>query len=68
VGLPQFYLQLRQFIGRTARIGNKGTYSLFEVDSKAKNTSSEVYFKNKLEELRNNAIIDLSGNSLPSEN
>jgi hypothetical protein len=41
---------------------------LFEVDNKAKNTSSEVYFKNKLEELRNNAIIDLSGNSLPSEN
>ena len=60
VGLPQFYLQLRQFIGRTARIGNKGSYSLFEYDCKAKNSSPEVYFKNKIEELKNNAIIDLA--------
>ena len=60
VGLPQFYLQLRQFIGRTARIGNKGSYSIFEYDCKAKNSSSEVYFKNKIEELKNNAIIDLA--------
>jgi hypothetical protein len=59
---------VREFIGRTARIGNKGTYTIFEIDSRAKNTSSEVYFKNKLEELKNNAIIDLSGNSLPSDN
>jgi len=41
---------------------------LFEVDNKAKNTSSEVYFKKKLEELKNNAIIDLSGTSMPSDN
>jgi len=43
-------------------------FTIFEIDSRAKNTSSEVYFKNKLEELKNNAIIDLSGNSLPSDN
>jgi hypothetical protein len=60
VGLPQFYLQLRQFIGRTTSIGNKGSYSIYEYDCKAKNSSSEVYFKNKIEELKNNAIIDLA--------
>ena len=30
------------------------------MDSKAKTTSSDVYFKNKIEERKNNAIIDLS--------
>ncbi len=44
VGLPKFYLQLRQFIGRTARIGNKGTYSIFECNKDAKNSSAEVFF------------------------
>ena len=54
---------MRQFIGRTARIGNKGTYSIFEQDKEAKNSSVEVFFKNKIEELKNNAIIDLSINA-----
>jgi hypothetical protein len=69
VGLPKFYLQLRQFIGRTARIGNKGTYSIFEFDKESKNSSAEVFFKNRIEELKNNAIIDLSTNiiSIPSK-
>jgi hypothetical protein len=53
---------LRQFIGRTARIGNKGTFTIFEYDKDAKNSSAEVFFKNKIEELKNNAIIDLSIN------
>jgi hypothetical protein len=53
---------LRQFIGRTARIGNKGTFTIFEYDKDAKNSSPEVFFKNKIEELKNNAIIDLSLN------
>ncbi len=60
-------MQLRQFIGRTARIGNKGSYSIFEYDCKAKHSSSEVYFKNKIEELKNNAIIDLSMSSKVSD-
>jgi hypothetical protein len=34
---------------------------------KAKNSSSEVYFKNKIEELKNNAIIDLAMSSKISE-
>ncbi len=58
-------MQLRQFIGRTARIGNKGTYSIFEYDKDSKNSSAEVFFKNKVEELKNNAIIDLSMNAVP---
>jgi len=47
VGLPKFYLLLRQFIGRTARIGNKGTFTIFEYDKDAKNSSEEAFFNNK---------------------
>jgi hypothetical protein len=53
---------LRQFIVRTVRIGNKESFLIFEYDKDAKNSSAEVFFKNKIEELKNNAIIDLSIN------
>ncbi len=59
-GLPSFYLQMRQFIGRTARIGNKGSYSMVVLDKTQKNSSPEVYFKKKIEELKNNDVIGLS--------
>ncbi len=30
--LPQYFLQFRQFLGRTGRIGNKGSYSIYICD------------------------------------
>ena len=51
---------MRQFIGRTARIGNKGTYSMVVLDKNQKNSELEVFFKKKIEELKNNDVIGLS--------
>jgi superfamily II DNA/RNA helicase len=51
---------MRQFIGRTARIGNKGTYSMVVLDKNQKNSEPEVFFKKKIEELKNNDVIGLS--------
>ncbi len=51
---------MRQFIGRTARIGNKGTYSMVVLDKTQKNSTAEVFFKKKIEELKNNDVIGLS--------
>ena len=58
--IPNYHLQLRQFIGRTARIGNKGTYSLYCVDKNSRNNSTEVYFRKRLEQLKNNDLLDLA--------
>jgi superfamily II DNA/RNA helicase len=58
--LPNFYLQMRQFIGRTARIGNKGSYTIVVLDKSQKNSEAEVFFKKKIEELKNNDVIGLS--------
>ena len=35
--LPKYYLQYRQYIGRTGRIGNKGEYCVILHDKDAKN-------------------------------
>ena len=35
--MPSYFLQFRQFIGRTGRIGNKGTYGVYILDKKSKN-------------------------------
>jgi hypothetical protein len=35
IELPKFFLQFRQFIGRTCRIGNKGSYQVILYDKDA---------------------------------
>ncbi len=52
--LPRYFLQFRQFIGRTCRIGNKGSYQVVLLDKDAKNCDGEAYLVKKLEELKNN--------------
>jgi hypothetical protein len=47
--LPQYFLQFKQFIGRTCRIGNKGRYKVILFDKTARNQVGSVYLLKKLE-------------------
>jgi hypothetical protein len=41
--LPSTFLQYRQILGCTGRIGNKGQYSVIIFDREAKNAQGDVY-------------------------
>ena len=49
--LPSSFLQYRQFLGRTGRIGNKGQYAVVLHDPSSKNFDGKIYLQKKLEEL-----------------
>lgn len=55
--LPAHYLQFRQFIGRTGRIGNRGSYSVVLYDKEARLMTPESYLQLKLAELKNQDIL-----------
>ena len=46
--MPDYYLQLQQFIGRTGRVGNKGSYSMVLYDKDARNIEADLIVKKKL--------------------
>jgi hypothetical protein len=43
--LPTAYLQYKQFLGRTARVGNKGQYSVILNDKDSKNADGRIYLQ-----------------------
>ena len=47
--LPSSYLQFKQFLGRTGRIGNKSQYSVILLDQDAQNEDGQSYLEKKLE-------------------
>jgi hypothetical protein len=49
--LPNSFLQYRQFIGRTGRVGQKGQYAVILHDISSKNQDGTIYLNKKLEEL-----------------
>ncbi len=46
--LPRYYLEYKQFVGRTGRIGNKGQYAVVLLDKKAFNYDGETYLTKAL--------------------
>ncbi len=50
--LPSSFLQFKQFLGRTGRIGNKSQYSVLLHDSDAKNEEGSSYLDKMLEILK----------------
>ena len=58
--LPSSYLQFKQFLGRTGRIGNKAQYSIILFDQDAQNDDGLSYLEKKLEVLQNNDLQRLS--------
>ena len=59
--LPSTYLQYRQYLGRTGRIGNRGQYSVILFDKEARNAEGAVYLEQKLESLENSDLVAVSG-------
>ena len=58
--MPSYFLQFRQFIGRTGRIGNKGTYGVYILDKKSKNQDPAVFLDKKLDELKNRELLQFN--------
>ena len=58
--MPKSFLQFRQYLGRTGRVGNKGQYSVILHDPEAKNVDGTVYLEAKLEALSNFDISTIS--------
>ena len=55
--LPTAYLQYKQFLGRTARVGNKGQYSVILHDKDSKNADGRIYLQQKLEALESQDLL-----------
>ena len=55
--LPTAYLQYKQFLGRTARVGNKGQYSVILNDKDSKNADGRIYLQQKLEALESQDLL-----------
>ena len=51
--LPSSYLQFKQFLGRTGRMGNKAQYCVILHDADARNEDGQTYLDKKLEVLQN---------------
>ena len=51
--LPSSFLQFKQFLGRTGRMGNKSQYCVILHDADAKNEEGQTYLDKKLEILQN---------------
>ena len=61
--MPSYSLQFRQFIGRTGRIGNKGTYGVYILDKKSKNQDPAVFLEKRLDELKNRELLQFNTQS-----
>ena len=55
--LPTAYLQYKQFLGRTARVGNKGQYCVIHNDKDSKNADGRIYLQQKLEALESQDLL-----------
>ena len=55
--LPTAYLQYKQFLGRTSRVGNKGQYSVILNDKDSKNADGRIYLQQKLEALESQDLL-----------
>ena len=55
------YLQYQQFLGRTARVGNKGQYSVILNDKDSKNADGRIYLQQKLEALESQDLLRAAG-------
>ena len=58
--LPSNIRQYYQYLGRTARMNNKGQYSIIIHDRSAANANGENYVKTRLDELHNLEIISIN--------
>jgi hypothetical protein len=58
--LPFSFLQYKQFLGRTGRIGNKSQYSVLLHDTEAKNEEGTSYLEKMLEILSNKDLQAVS--------
>ena len=55
--IPKSSLHFKQYLGRTARMGNKGQYQVVLYDKEAKKQDGPAYLAMKMGALRNNELL-----------